>query len=249
MILMVCCLACTDSDAARSAAISNDSSAVVEGDQVGEWNELLLTKDRELSLLILGDNTTKSDGGWVYLVGQWISNRYDRPVTLRTWSADLNVYSPPLLVGHGSGAAVEIWNGGTPARNISYSLDNLSTLVAPLPIPLDFALLSFGHNEGNRTLARDSMSLVSEIEGARAGVKSAVILQNPQRDDVASAGLHRLNMLDLATSARNQKIPSINVQEVFDTGYDLLLDSSGRFPNIDGFIEWANVVTHFIEDN
>lgn len=202
-----------------------------------------LSDDQELVVTILGDNTGKSIGGWVYLFSQWIGKTFDRSVFLYTWNIEELTFSAPEQVWVGNGPRVEIWNGSASARTADYTHEHLGALMGSGSRLSDLILYSHGHNHGVRTLAVESTSILKELKSAFPDAAIGVVLQNPQRRTQDSSVVHDQNVMDLQFSAAINGFETLDVYGAFG-GRDLssLLDRGGIFPSAEGYILWSKVI-------
>lgn len=191
------------------------------------------------AIAVIGDSTGDEPDEWVYRVGTWASAQYNRTVILHRWDSVANRYiDPPVVLGTGAGAPLDIWNASAPGKDAEYSAVNLPVMLAS---PVSTIFISHGHNQATSTASR-SVELLTRAALNRQGSAQAVVIgQNPNRvpDDTDQQAKVEA-ILGYAASAQ---LPSIDVLAAFNRAGDpngLLEDK--QHPNTAGSQVWADTV-------
>lgn len=229
------------------ASASLDAAEVLTNSQVsantvGE----IITRSEDFSVLVVGDDSGKSAGGWVFLMAQKMARKYGKRVELSDvrfdTSRELVGVSEPLVFPVGDSQRtgtirVTNWSVPWPASQIA---DTVSSVAGAVPVP-DLILVSYGYPAKEyRTLGRAAVSLEKSLY---ASWPSAEIVFISQPND-GNHLIRFLNQQDLAVSVGNLGVQILNVENVFaefKEGEETLFADSG-YPNIDGFRVWSGAV-------
>lgn len=211
--------------------------------------ELLSSRLQDASdpsqILLIGDDTGASMGGWIYLVGQALSQRYGRPVELhdRDLAGGAGYVKQATQVSPGSGAPIVIWNASA-ARNIEFLTSTMTQVSVPEPEDVELVLVNNGLNQAADTLARESISLMRDLASDYAEAAVVAVLQPtpPSPRDLRETSLS--NARDLEISCRINDFQSIDVSTA-----EVTYDAGSRYPNADGIRTWAKVVAESLESS
>ncbi|MBY4036022.1 SGNH/GDSL hydrolase family protein [Rhodococcus fascians] len=198
-------------------------------------------------MAILGDNTSKLDGGWTNIFANWLSTRFNRTVIINgIETPDATDYSIVKQIDKGSRYPIELWNAAVPNMTMQQVADRISIL---LPFDTesqpDLVMFSQGHNSGTRSLARTAIPILKNIRGRYPTAEILVILQNPWLEREDPQNTNALNVEDLKTSAKNSGFQTLDIYSAFNQDprpLENLLDISGTFPSADGYILWSQIV-------
>lgn len=136
-----------------------------------------LASGAEWTLTVLGDSTGNEPGEWVYLLGEYIGGKYQRPVTVYNWDDKASKYDAGTLITQGPGAPVKIWNGSAPGKNADYSLQHLADLA---PSPADLVVINHGHNyQTPATAVQGIKTLILAASRTSENAAFVVTVQNP----------------------------------------------------------------------
>jgi hypothetical protein len=197
----------------------------------------------EVNILIVGDDSGKTMGGWLYLTAQEIGKRSGRAVVIADWEPSVGEFSDRrTTVWRGSGAQVTVYNA-SPPLSIQYINDNLAKIV-PKDTSIDLVLISNGMSATNRTLARASVALQYEMANLLPAASFAFIVQPTSQQGDLDPSIAVGNAEDLRNSALNEGIPVIDVWKIFQRSNSIELFVSGsRYPSIEGYRVWASAVS------
>lgn len=201
---------------------------------------------KPVTIAIIGDNTSKLDGGWINIVANWISVEYKRTVALHTLDDLGSSYRLNRLFNEQYGSTVEIFSGEVRNANIQQvgnKLDVLSPPIAP-----DLLLVSQGHNAGSRSLAKTSITILRDLRQRFPDAEIAAILQNPWDSKAEGSRQNDLNVRDLRVSAVNSGFTTVDIYQSFlnHADWTSLLESDGTYPNGNGYIHWASEMEDYI---
>jgi lysophospholipase L1-like esterase len=198
-------------------------------------------------IAILGDNTSKLDGGWTNIFANWLSTRFNRTVIINgietPYATD---YSIAKQIDKGSRYPIELWNAAVPNMTMQQVTDQVSIL---LPFDTesqpDLIMFSQGHNSGTRSLARTAIPVLKNIRDMYPRATILVILQNPWLEREDAQNTNALNVKDLKTSAKNSGFQTLDIYSAFiqdPRPLEKLLDINGTFPSAEGYILWSQIV-------
>ncbi|WP_141216972.1 SGNH/GDSL hydrolase family protein [Rhodococcus sp. 14-2483-1-2] len=198
-------------------------------------------------IVLLGDNTSKLDGGWTNIFANWLSTRYDRTVVVNgIEDGNATSYSVLKTIGQGSRTPIEVWNSAVPNLTVQQFAERLNVM---LPFDTgaspDLIIFSQGHNSGTRSLARTAIPVLKSMRATYPQSAIIAVLQNPWLAQSDSQNTNSLNIQDLRTSAKNSGFATIDVYSAFRNDarpLETLLDTGGTFPSADGYILWAQVM-------
>lgn len=191
------------------------------------------------TVVVIGDSTGDEPSEWVYRVGTWASEQFNRPVVLHPWDLGTSQYGPPVTLGSGAGQPLTIWNGSAAGEKMQYSRNMLDKLLPPAPV--DAVFISHAHNQGVTEVVGPLNELTYAIEGHQPDAKLVFIGQNPNRqpNDPTRQDEKVAQVLDFVGTA----YPAIDVLAAFNATPDpnaLLKDM--QHPNDAGSQLWADTV-------
>lgn len=221
--------------ASTSVTYSNSSRPTAARD----FGSLLHSESSPVEVLIVGDDSGKTVGGWVYLAAQQLGNRFDRRTHVRPIVINGNdMGNPSDVVAWPKGQrSLTIWN-----LALNSSVDIIGSKIADL-VPLvspDLVVVSNGYsNVRYRSLARDSISLGRACASLWPTASIAFVIQ--PFEQYGSVGAE--NQRDLKNSALVSGYSVIDVASAFseDRVQENLYSSDSNYPSIDGYRLWAKV--------
>lgn len=223
------------------------SSPHEEPERVGitEAMSRLGDPQRPFTIAILGDSTGADRDAWPALIAEWISEKYDRPVTMHAWKeGDQSGYQAPTVIGEGENAPVTIYNASAPSRNAVYSLSNLDRMIPVDPKSVDMAFISHGHNHGPQSLPQQLHPLATKILDDAPQAALALILQNPEKVNSPHAAIETNNTDNVRLYAERFSLDYIDVRQAYiDYGDFGSLYKDNVHPDGEaGYRIWADAV-------
>jgi len=197
------------------------------------------------SVAIIGDSTGDEPAEWVYRLGRWASEKFNRPVILHPWdlnAAQYGAYGAPVTLGEGAGEPLTIWNGSAPGKSIQYSTDMLRSLLPQEPIAAVF--ISHGHNQGVTDVIGPLERLTAAVLEAQPDAGLVLIGQNPNRQPDETKQAEKVTQV---LNFVGTTYPAIDVFSAFNASPDpnsLLKDS--QHPNEQGSQLWAQTVQDWL---
>lgn len=239
-------------DAAAGAQASAGAPALPERRQLADVMPLLDDSARPFTVAVISDSTGAQDDSWVQVLAQWLGKTYDRPVTLHSWAVQVtpNGYLPPSAPTGGANAPIEVWNGSASGKDVAYSRDHLAEMI-PVPAEqVDLLFFSHGHNVAPGRLVQDTSNFLLPAVDTYRNATVVVMLQNPERPDVARRATHEANVAGLAKWAAAQGFPVIDghaavlALDGWETEY---ADDTGLHPSARAHQAWAQAVIDALE--
>lgn len=213
---------------------------------VGDAMDRLEEDDRPFTVAIIGDSTGASGKGWQVRLGKWISDTYDRPVTLHPWAVEVdpNGYQETWGLGDGKGAPVTIWNGSASGQNIAYSVEHLDELVPAEAGDPDLILFNHGHNVVADGWTTAAPALLVDLAEAHPDAAFAVMLQNPEVEPSLHVDVQREVVEDARGWADDHDVAAVDVWSRFEDAGNVarLIDDTGYHPTPKGYRLWADEV-------
>ncbi|KIQ11777.1 hypothetical protein [Rhodococcus sp. MEB064] len=194
-----------------------------------------------VNILIVGDDTGKSVGGWVTLVAQDLGIAHSRAVDVRDWDlATGSGYLPPVRMWDAPGEPLTVWNVSV-ARNVDFLLGALPNAVPPTPTDVDAVVVNTGTVQAPETLARETVSLARAAE-SRVNPERTIVVVQPVSDST-NAGATERSRVDVETSARKNGFEVADVRSAFDSANTgPLFEPGSIYPDVEGARVWASTV-------
>lgn len=207
----------------------------------------LAEPDDPVDILLIGDGTGISLGGWVFLTMQSLAQEYGRPAVIHEWNsaAGAEYLEPPIPVADGVGTPISLWNASV-SRNVGF-LTSALPQVRP-PSDIDVVLVNNGVDMGPRTLAAESVPLLRALAEAYPHAAAVAILQPAPRQPEDVGMQVRANVHDLEVSARKNDFQIIDAATTVDSA-EGTYDGADRYPNSEGSRLWAVAVTDALIDD
>ena len=207
----------------------------------------LAESDNPVDILLVGDGTGGSLGGWVFLTMQSLSQEYGRPAVIHEWdfAAGEGYREPPITVAAGTGTPISLWNSSV-SRNVAFLTEALPRTRPSSDI--DVVLVNNGLDMGPRTLAAESVPLLRTLEETYPQAGVVAMLQPSPREPDVFANQARANVRDLEVSAHKNDFQTIDAAALVDAT-ERTYDGADRYPNSEGQRLWAmSVVDALIDD-
>lgn len=219
------------------------TTAAVEQNRL---STILSEPNDPVDILLIGDDTGISLGGWVFLTMQSLAMEYSRPAVIHEWdfAAGTGYLEPPISVADGTGTPISLWNASV-SRNVGFLASALPQVRPPSDI--DVVLVNNGLNMGPRTLAVESVPLLRALADTYPQAAVVAILQPAPREPEETGDQVRANVSDLEVSARKNDFQTIDAATTVD-GAEGTYDDANRYPNPEGARLWAMAVTDALTD-
>lgn len=202
---------------------------------------MLAEPNDPVDILLIGDGTGISLGGWVFLTMQSLAQEYGRPAVIHDWdfAAGAGYLEPPVPVADGTGTPISLWNASV-SRNVGFLTSALPQIRPPSDI--DVVLVNNGLDMGPRTLAAESVPLLRTLAETYSRAAVVAILQPAPREPEETGDQVRANVHDLEVSAGKNDFQIIDAATTVD-GVEGTYDGANRYPNSEGSRLWAMAVT------
>jgi hypothetical protein len=202
------------------------------------FSTLLTSLDSPVDILVVGDGTGPSLGGWVYLTLQNLTERSGRPGLVREWNYESGTgyLEAPVAEIAGDGAPITVWNASV-SRNVDFLNEALPGMIPPADV--DLVLVNNGLDMGAATLAEASIPLMRRLGTFCPDAGVVAILQPSPPGEVER--IHG-NVRDLEISSRINHFQTIDVSTAFGSASGVY-DGTDRYSNLDGQRLWSSVVT------
>ncbi|MFY2791583.1 hypothetical protein [Rhodococcus sp. MALMAid1271] len=220
----------TSTDAAHQKPLSTELSA----------------SNDPVDILLIGDGTGISLGGWVFLTMQSLAQEYGRPAVIHEWdfAAGAGYLEPPISVADGIGTPISLWNASV-SRNVGFLTTALPQIRPPSNI--DVVLVNNGLDMGPRTLAAESVPLLRTLAETYSQAAVLAVLQPAPKEPEEVGDQVRANVHDLEVSARKNDFQIIDAAATVDDA-EGTYDADSRYPNSEGSRLWATAVTDALID-
>ncbi|OZC75192.1 hypothetical protein CH251_10470 [Rhodococcus sp. 06-462-5] len=199
-----------------------------------------------VDMLLVGDGTGISLGGWVFLTMQGLAQEYGRPAVIHEWNfaAGAGYLEPPISVADGVGTPISLWNASV-SRNVGFLTSALPQIRPPSNI--DVVLVNNGLDMGPRTLAVESVPLLRTLAETYPQAAVVAILQPSPKEPEDIGDQVRANVHDLEISARKNDFQIIDAAATVN-GAEGTYDGANRYPNSEGSRLWAVAVADALID-
>lgn len=200
-----------------------------------------------VDILLIGDGTGISLGGWVFLTMQSVAQRSNRPALIHEWDvlAGAGYVEPPIRVADGIGTPISLWNASV-SRNVEFLTDALPQIHPPSDI--DVVMVSNGLDIGPRTLAAESVPLLRTLAETYPEAAVIAVLQPAPGEPEELRERVQANVHDLEVSARKNEFQIIDAAATVDDAPGTY-DADSRYPNSEGYRLWAMAVTDALMDD
>lgn len=232
----------TGVDAYRPSAASTSESP---GEQ--PLATMLAAQEDPVDVLLIGDGTGISLGGWAYLTMQSLGQEYRRPTVIHEWdiASGTGYVEPPIAVADGIGAPISLWNASV-SRTVDFLTDALPQMRPPSEI--DVVLVNNGLDMGPHSLAAGSIRLMRNLADMYPRAVVVAILQPAPREPEEFARQVRANVRDLDVSSRKNDFQVIDVAASVEAA-EGMYDGASRYPSPAGYRLWSqSVVDALIAD-
>lgn len=243
VVMLVAATGCGNtSDTYRPVTVTTTDSVAQQ-----PLSSRLAAADDPVDILLVGDGTGGSLGGWVFLTMQSLAQEYGRPAVIHEWdfAAGAGYLEPPLSVADGTGAPISLWNASV-SRNVAFLTDALPRIRPPSNV--DVVLVNNGLDMGPRTLAAESVPLLRTLRETYPQAAVVAILQPSPREPEDIGDMAPANVHDLEVSARKNDFQTIDVAATVDAA-EGTYDGADRYPNTEGQRLWAMSVVDALIDN
>lgn len=217
-------------------------AAATTSDSPGQQplSALLSAQEDPVDVLLVGDGTGISLGGWTYLTMQSLGQEYSRPTVIHEWdvASGAGYIEPPIAVADGIGAPISLWNASI-SRSVDFLTDALPQMRPPSEI--DVVLLNNGLDMGPRTLAAASIRLMRSLADMYPRAAVVAILQPALREPEDLGRQVRANVRDLDVSSRKNNFQVIDVAASVDAA-EVMYDDASRYPSSEGYRLWSQSV-------
>ncbi|MDV8023648.1 hypothetical protein [Rhodococcus sp. IEGM 1330] len=207
----------------------------------------MITTDDPVDILLIGDGTGISLGGWVFLTMQSLAQEYGRPAVIHEWDvlAGTGYVDPPISVADGVGTPISLWNASV-SRNVEF-LTNALPQIRP-PSDIDVVLVSNGLDMGPRTLAAESVPLLRALADTYPHAAVVAILQPAPGEPEELSTQVGANVHDLEVSALKNNFQIIDAATSVE-GAEGTYDGASRYPTPEGYRLWSvSVLGALIDD-
>lgn len=228
------------------ASVELGQETVVKKSDLHDAMVRLDDPSRPFTMVVLGDSTGADPSSWPTLVGEWISSKYNRPVTMHLWNESQSPagYLPPIKIGEGAGAPVTLYNASAAGKDAAYTSTHLDKMI-PIELPaVDLVLINHGHNHSLNMLVEKVDPLVRTISTAAPSAALGLILQNPEEGGQEHAAVQDINTEALRQYANRSSLETVDVREAFLSYGDFrsLYRDSVHIAGEEGYRLWADVV-------
>lgn len=201
---------------------------------------------RPFTVVVLGDSTGAEANSWPTLVAEWISQEYDRPVTMHLWreGSDPAGYLPPAQVSDGVNAEVTLYNGSAAGKDAAYTAAQLTSMIPVDMRAVDLVLINHGHNHAANKLVEQIHPLITQISTNASQAAIGFILQNPEEIGKPHAIVQERNTEAIRQYSERFAYESINVRQTFlDYGdFRSLYKDPIHIAGEPGYRLWADTV-------
>lgn len=165
-----------------------------------------LTDGQPLSITVLGDDSSVSDAGWVFL---WARDTLgaDHTVVYHEYSRSTGGYTAPRTLST-NGPTIDVWNASYLSATAPKDTADLGKLY---PQPTDIVILNLGHQDDPATFDTDVSTLWQAVTAQQTPL-GLVMLQNPE---TATTSLQDTRMKNLARTADRLGLPTVDVHTAF----------------------------------
>ncbi len=233
---------------------ATETAEPLPGVPVEEAMSRLEQKKVPFTVAVIGDSTGAAAGGWVYQMGQWIGETYDRPVDLKPWYLGPANYGPTGALTTGTNAKVTIWNGSASGQGVTYSKSNLATML-PDGVKPDLIFFNHGHNMPEEGIfAEDADAFVMKLSTDYPDAALVVIGQNPHTGLAAKGGRGEgfQTIVDGELYwAEFYGYPTIDINALFleQPKWQQLIDKTGIHPTVAGYKLWGDAVIEYLRSS
>ena len=202
---------------------------------------------RTFTIAVIADSTGAAAESWVVQVGRWISETYDRPLTLHQWSVDESGYAPTEVLTDGDNAPLEIWNGSAPGQGPAYSEEHLAEMV-PADLRADLVFVSHGHHVDRGALVDELGPLVETVAVEQGNGTVVLFTQNPETLEGGRTREHADNLSEWQFWAESVGYPLVDIFATFlaQPDWESLVDSTGIDPTLEGHQLWGDTVLEYL---